>query len=343
MEKPIALPENPTLRLGDLWVLGAHRLICGDSTQLPVVSELLDGTVPFLMVTDPPYGVDYDPSWRRAAGVNKSDRMGKVRNDDRADWKAAWRLFPGNVGYVWHASQRAAEVQASLSAAGLAVRAQVVWAKSRLALSRSNYHWRHEPCYYALRDGGKLTKEQEAEVLREARAAIAGGLEDDHVPCWYAMRAGAGARWVGGRKQSTLWEIASTDDGDKNHHGTQKPIECMARPMRNHDCAEVYDPFVGSGTSLVAAELLGKRCFAVELDPAYVDVAVLRWQAMSGKQATHAETGATFTDVAASRGAQEPQPKRPRKSMAPKGATRGRVHGTTSRGDRRKAAASSET
>jgi hypothetical protein len=116
------------------------------------VERLLAGVKPHLMITAPPYGVNYDPAWRKRAGVNLNTRkLGKVANDDRADWREAWMLFPGSVAYVWHAGRHTSEVQQSLEASGFDMRAQIIWAKDRFALSRGHYHWQHEPCWYAVR------------------------------------------------------------------------------------------------------------------------------------------------------------------------------------------------
>lgn len=256
---PGELPENAVSQPGDLWLLGEHRLLCGDSTDAGHVARLLAGDTPQLMVTDPPYGVDYDPAWRNEAGLSNTTRTGKVANDDRADWTEAWKLFPGDVAYVWHAGRSCGPVAASLDNAGFEVRAQVIWAKSRFALSRGHYHWQHEPAYYAVRSGKK-------------------------------------SGWVGDRKQSTLWDIPVTNDGDATVHGTQKPLECMARPMRNHECDTVYDPFLGSGTTLIAAERLGRKCLGMELDPRYCDVIVDRWERATGNEAK-LESGETFAET----------------------------------------------
>ena len=144
-------PEVPVSRPGDLWQLGRHRLICGDATDRATVERLLGDLRPHLMVTDPPYGVNYDPGWRNAALAAKTKRTGKVANDDRADWREAWALFPGDVAYVWHGALHATTVAESLVAEGFGIRAQIVWAKDRLVLGRGHYHWQHEPCWYAVR------------------------------------------------------------------------------------------------------------------------------------------------------------------------------------------------
>jgi hypothetical protein len=190
------LPAEPVTCLGDSWVLGRHRLVCGDCTDANTVAAALDGVVPHLMVTDPPYGVDYDPRWRERAGVNrKSGAKGKVLNDNRADWREAWALFPGDVAYVWHASLFVHEVADSLIASGFDLRAHIIWAKDRLQLSRGHYHWQHEPC-------------------------------------WYAVRRKGSGHWTGDRKQTTLWQIPNRHQDAKTQHGTQKPVE--GRDYRAH-------------------------------------------------------------------------------------------------------------
>lgn len=270
------LPEvsesEPTARLGDLWLLGDHRVMCGDCTDPAVVSRLLNGVVPVLMVTDPPYGVEYDPSWRNEAGLGNTQRTGVVLNDDRADWTEAWELFPGAVAYVWHGALHASEVERSLSDAGFLVRSQIIWAKPRAAISRGAYHWGHEPALVAGR--GDVSIEPDEATDQDAEHA------------WYAVRKNAKAYWVGGRKQSTVWNIGFAGEV-KSEHGTQKPVACMARPMMNHGRPGdvVYDPFLGSGTSVVAALRTKRICYGCELNPAYVDLIVRRWQNITGLQA----------------------------------------------------------
>ena len=257
-------PADPVSRPGDLWILGTHRLICGSSTDPDTVTQVLNGVTPHLMATDPPFGVNYDPAWRNDVGAAKTKRTGKVLNDDRADWREAWALFPGEVAYVWHGALHAATVAESLEATGFSIRSQIIWAKERLVLSRGHYHWQHEPCWYAVRGTG---------------------------------------HWSGDRKQSTLWTIPSRDQDAKTVHGTQKPVECMRRPMLNNSSPgqAVYEPFSGSGSSIIAAETTGRHCYAVELDPTYVDVIVLRWQDFTGKKAVLEGDGRTFGDIAAER------------------------------------------
>ena len=259
-------PVTPVSVAGDLWELGPHRLICGDSTSADLVGRMLGDVRPLLMVTDPPYGVEYDPSWRNPAGAAKTKRTGKVLNDDRADWREAWSLFPGDVAYIWHGALHAATVAESLTAAGFAIRSQIIWAKDRLVLSRGDYHWQHEPCWYAVRVKGK-------------------------------------GHWAGDRKQTTLWQIANKDQDTETVHGTQKPVECMRRPILNNSSPgqAVYEPFMGSGTTLIAAETTGRICYGVELNPVYVDVAIERWQAFTGEEAVLADSGESFGTMKARR------------------------------------------
>ena len=259
-------PVDPVSVPGDLWRLGPHRLICGDSTSADVVAKLLGDVRPLLMVTDPPYGVEYDPSWRNATGAAKTRRTGKVLNDDRADWREAWALFPGDVAYVWHGALHATTVADSLIAAGFDIRSQIIWAKDRLVLSRGDYHWQHEPCWYAVKKRGK-------------------------------------GHWAGDRKQTTLWQIANKDQDAETVHGTQKPVECMRRPILNNSSPgqAIYEPFMGSGTTLIAAEITGRVCYGIELNPAYVEVAIARWQNLTGKEAMLEGTDQSFADLKAKR------------------------------------------
>lgn len=222
-----ALPETPVTKPGDLWLLDRHRLLCGDSTNTGDVARLLNGAVPFLMSTDAPYGVSYDATWRHRAGLNDSDRTGKVSNDHRLDWTDTYKLFPGTVAYTWHAGVHSAHVATQLEAAGFEVRAQIIWRKPRFVISRGHYHWGHEPCWYSVRPGLK-----------------------------------GGSKWVGDRSQSTVWDVPQRDDTGDTNHSTQKPVECMGRPISHHGGKDddVYDPFLGSGTTVIAAEQRGRRC-----------------------------------------------------------------------------------
>ena len=173
-------------------------------------------------------------------------RLSANANDDRCDWSEAWVLFPGNVVYCWHADLHASTVITSLQASGFEMRSQIIWAKSNFVLSRGHYHWKHEPC-------------------------------------WYAFRKGQTADWIGDHSQTTLWEIPKPMKSETGH-SCQKPIECMARAIRNHK-GDVYDPFLGSGTTLIAAEQEGRTCYGMELEPKYCDVSIARYEKCTGRTA----------------------------------------------------------
>ena len=244
--------KDAKTKLGDVYELISgeitHRIGCGDSTDPDHVAKILNGEEPILMVTDPPYGVEYDPGWRGRAGKGIK-ATGKVQNDDKVNWALAWHLFPGSVAYVWHADKFCSEVQKSLEDAEFEIISQIIWNKQNFAISRGDYHWKHEPC-------------------------------------WYANRKGHKHNWQGSRKETTVWEIAnlgcfgkSKDEDDRTAHSTQKPIECMSRPIINNTekGQGVYDPFLGSGTTLIACEQNNRVCYAGELSPAYCDISIQRW------------------------------------------------------------------
>ena len=243
------VPNEPQAKLGDVYKLGKHRLVCGDSTDADVVAKCLNGVEPHLMVTDPPYGVEYDPTARRSVQSKDSKpATGVVANDDRADWTEAWALFPGEVAYVWHAGNKAHIVAESLQMCDFNIRAQIIWAKSKFVIGRADYHPHHEPCWYAVRKNGK-------------------------------------GHWNSDRKQSTLWQIDHRKS--ETGHSTQKPVECMRKPIMNNSSPgqAIYEPFCGSGTTLIACEMEGRACHAIELSPAYIDVIIKRWEDFTGEKA----------------------------------------------------------
>jgi DNA modification methylase len=254
-ENAVVEPGPTDIVRGELFVLGRHRLLCGDATSAGDVRRLLDGATPVLMTTDPPYGVNYRPAWRHRVNPNQRTAVGRVMNDDRAEWTAAWTLFPGAIAYVWHAALKATTVAADLEAAGFKIRSQIIWQKQHFALSRGDYHWGHEPAWYAVRGKGQ---------------------------------------WRGDRRQTTVWEVANLNpfgstgaaDNAVTGHGTQKPVRLFEIPIMNHTAAgdAVYDPFSGSGTAIIAAEKLGRACYAMEIDPKYVQATVTRWEAFTGRQ-----------------------------------------------------------
>lgn len=265
---PDEVPEPPKeakTKTGELWALGEHRLLCGDSTKREDVERLMAGENPILMVTDPPYGVEYDPSWRQEAAIaghlSKADRaVGKVTSDDRCEWSETIALFAPQVVYLWHDGRRAKDTQLGLEGVGYKIVSQIIWAKDVFAISRGDYHWKHEPC-------------------------------------WYAVREGRTHNWQGSRSESTLWEI-TRGCKEKTGHGTEKPIECMERPVRNNTSSGqlVVDPFLGSGTTLIACQKTNRRCFGMEIDTVYCDVILSRWAKFTSKDPVRND-GVTWSEL----------------------------------------------
>jgi hypothetical protein len=277
------LPENAASREGDLWLCGPHRVVCGDATSQEAVARLLGDRQPQLMVTDPPYGIELDSEWRDRAGLNgcglaepsymKKRTQGHtettISGDTPADWSEAFELVPSlQVGYVGHASAYTREVLNGLLRIGFVHHQQIIWDKQRTVLTRTLYWFQHEPCWF----------------VRKKNAP------------WYG-RAG---------ENSTIWAspspkfIMGGSDEDKFDHPTQKPVELMRRPILNHTKRGelVYEPFLGSGTTLAAAELTERGCCGMELDPKYEDIVVQRWQTLSGMKAKLEGDGRSFEEIA---------------------------------------------
>ena len=253
------MPESPTTKRGDLYVLGEHRLLCGDSTNPDDVARLMNGERAALLATDPPYLVDYDGSNRpsKSGGSKRSD----AHWDEYHGAESAVEFFlrflqiglehltPGAPVYQWHATRRQALVEEAWEQAGLLVHQSIVWVKTRGVPGRSHYMWQHEPCFYGWRQGKQPRR----------RPPTTG---------------------------TTVWHVSQLGEHD-GAHLTQKPAELFRRPIESHTRpGEIcYEPFLGSGTQLIAAHQLARRCFAMELEPAYVDVAVARWAAFTGEAA----------------------------------------------------------
>jgi DNA modification methylase len=255
-------------RRGDVWLIGPHRVFCGDACAPGSVRRTLGALTPNLMVTDPPYGVNYDPSWRLEVS-HGARAIGAVANDNRADWRAAFRHFRGCVAYVWHAALMHVAAEAALKSCGFEIRSQIIWNKGCAAFSRGHYHWKHEACIYA-------------------------------------VRKGANARWTGGRDQVTVWEapLLVTDDG-RTGHATQKPVGLMQRPILNHTRRgeAVYDPFLGSGSTIIAAASCGRVGVGIEIEPGYVDAAVRRVARFTQTPALLEGDGRAFEAIAEERAA----------------------------------------
>lgn len=284
-------PKQPVTRPGDVWNLGPHRILCGDCTKPENVAKLLADDKPVLMVTDPPYGISLDAEWRDRVGANKlggaeASYMKRfmtghkvkghtetaISGDTIADWSHAFELVPSlQVCYVWHASAYTVQVLQGLQRLGFTLYQQIIWRKPVASLTRTHYWYQHEPCWYA----------------RKPKAP-----------------------WIGkAGEHTTVWDAASPkmimggDGEDKFDHPTQKPIETARRPMLNHlrRGGLVYEPFLGSGTTLMAADRTERVCLGMEIEPGYCDVVVQRWEAGTKRQAT-LEGGGTFAKTAKARG-----------------------------------------
>jgi DNA modification methylase len=283
---PDVRPE-PVARAGDLFVLGDHHVICGDCTQRDVVARLLGDAKPLLLITDPPYGIELDSEWRDRAGLNgcgpaeasymkhrtEGHTETSISGDTRADWSEAFELVPDRqVGYVWHASKFTSEVLAGLLRIGFIHHQQIIWDKQRTVLTRTLYWFQHEPCWF----------------VRKKNAP------------WYGKAGENSSVWS---CPSPKFIFSGSEKEEKFDHPTQKPMEVMRRPILNHTLPgePLYDCFLGSGTTLIAAEQTGRVCYGVELDPKYVDVVIRRWQQYTGKQAVLDGDGRTFNEVARER------------------------------------------
>jgi len=269
------LPKKPKTKLGDLYVLGAHRLLCGDATDPDDVGRVMAGERATLFATDPPYGVNYEGGDHPSTKANRGSRT-KNKNwsktymmagDDEASCRKLHEDFmavaistaiaPRAAWYCWHASRNQGMVEDAWKKAGALVHQQIIWAKSRGVLTYSTYMWAHEPCLYGWLKGQKPKL--------------------------------AKTRWPEGEYPSTVWAVPSSEVESKDHP-TSKPVKLFGIPMRMHTVAGdlCYEPFSGSGSQLIAAEQLGRRCFGLEISPAFCDVIVERWQKLTGAKAKRA-------------------------------------------------------
>tara|TARA_R100000808_G_C2125361_1_gene135699 strand:- start:127 stop:1323 length:1197 start_codon:yes stop_codon:yes gene_type:complete len=251
-------PADPTTKPGDLILLGDHRLLCGDSTKADDVARLMDGEMADMMFTDPPYGVDYDGGHFHSGNVNIKRAREKLQDDDSTDIYFAFLPFALSVVdgpcYMWHAGSKARDVYNAVHDNECVVHALIVWHKTNATYAAMNaqYKQRHEPCLYFKPKGSTL-------------------------------------RWCGATTEATVWN--QDRDRINNYHPTQKPVALAAKAIGNHKATIILDAFLGSGSTLIAAEQLGRKCYGLEIDPAYCDVIVQRWEAMTGKNAKRQKGG----------------------------------------------------
>ena len=260
-----AVPEvqdDPVTKLGDVWVLGKHRLMCGDSTSIAAIESLCSGQLVDMWLTDPPYNVAYEGKTKDALKI-KNDEMGddQFRQFLRDCYVAADAVMKhGAVFYIWHADLEGYNFRGAARDAGWTVRQCLIWKKSVLVMGRQDYHWKHEPCLYGWKEG-------------------------------------AGHLWAADRKQTTILEFDKpTRNGE---HPTMKPVALFEYQMLNNTKGGdiVLDSFGGSGTTVIAAEKNGRIARLMELDPKYCDVIVKRWQDFTGQEAVLESSGDKFNDM----------------------------------------------
>jgi len=256
--------DNPTTVLGDVWIMGKHRLLCGDSTSVDDLSKLCQDQLVDMWLTDPPYNVEYTGKTKDALKI-KNDSMGD--DDFRQFLRDAFvaadsAMKAGAVFYIWHADSEGYNFRGACHDAGWQVRQCLIWKKQTLVMGRQDYHWKHEPCLYGWKEG-------------------------------------AGHLWATDRKQTTILEFDRPSRSGE--HPTMKPVALFEYLLLNNTKGGdiVLDSFGGSGTTIIAAEKNGRYGYLMELDPKYCDVIIRRWQNYTGKVATHAETGKPFAEVTA--------------------------------------------
>lgn len=251
-------PVDPITKPGDLWILGEHRLLCGDSTKAEDVAKLMDGAKSDMMFTDPPYGVNYQGGVQfDGYGGAVTNNREKLKNDDTtaiypAFLPVALAVVDGPC-YMWFAGSKARDVYNAVHDNDCEVHALIIWHKTNATYAAMNaqYKQRHEPCLYFKSKGSTL-------------------------------------RWCGETTEATVW--SQDRDGINEFHPTQKPVALAAKAIRNHETKTVLDVFCGSGSTLIAAEQLNRKCYGMEISPAYCDVIVKRWETLTGKKAVLDDT-----------------------------------------------------
>ncbi len=284
--------EEPMTKLGQIWQLGNHRLMVGDSTKAEQVAELMEGEKADLLVTDPPYGVDYgnykdaDEAKRlkrRTDGLTVAndafeDDSGLVEFLTLANQAADANLKDGGTFYIWHASSKSKSFQDACEAMGWQTRQTLIWVKDRLSLGRQDYQWQHEPCLYGWKSGA-------GHYFRDIRTETT--VFDDEKPIDELSNKEL-KELVRNYRQATPTSIIRENKPSKSEeHPTMKPVKLIAKLVANssREGEAVLDIFGGSGTTMIACEQLGRSCYMMELDPHYADVIIERWQNFTGQTA----------------------------------------------------------
>lgn len=258
------VPADPITKPGDVWLMGKHRLLCGDSTSVDDMEKLTAGQLVDMWLTDPPYNVAYEGGTKDKLTI-QNDNMGdeQFRAFLRDAYVTADAVMkPGAVFYIWHADSEGYNFRGAARDAGWQVRQCLIWKKSSQVMGRQDFHWKHEPCLYGWKDG-------------------------------------AAHLWANDRKQTTVLEF---DKPSRNgEHPTMKPVAIFEYQLLNNTKGGdiVLDSFAGSGTAAIAAEQNGRVAYLMELDPRYCDVIIKRWQDFTGKAAILEGDGRTFDEIAA--------------------------------------------
>lgn len=256
------LPPMPKPRLGDVWILGRHRVVCGDATSIDDVEKVMNGQKADLYLSDPPYNVAYKGKTADSLTI-QNDEMG---NEDFRQFLtdafsgASMFMKEGAGFYVWMSDVEVYNFVGAIADAGLSFKQMLIWVKNTLVLGRKDYHFKHEPCLYGWKEG-------------------------------------AAHNWYSDRKQTTV--LAFDKPSRNGDHPTMKPIELFEYQIENSTKPDdiVFDNFLGSGTSVIACEMKGRVCYGLELDPRYVDVIIRRWQKLTEKDAILESTGETYAQV----------------------------------------------
>lgn len=283
-----AIPIITKAKLGDVYELGYHRLMCGDSTNRDDVKTLMGGVRADMVLTDPPYNVDIASRGKEVMKI-QNDAMGNSQfleflNAAFSTMEDAMK--PGAAFYVWHASRTQREFETALNNNGLEVRQQLIWDKTPFVMGRQDYQWKHEPCFYGWKDGSAhyfIDDRTQATVFEDAKPNIKAMKKDEMAALLEEIYADKVSTTVMNESKPSVADL----------HPTMKPVKLLARQIANSSKPDwvVLDLFGGSGSTLMACEQLGRRCFMMEFDPHYCDVIIERWEAFTGDQAIRVQDG----------------------------------------------------
>jgi len=283
-KKKKEIAEKWKVKTGTLYKLGEHYLICGDATNKDIVDRLFKYGQPNLMVTDPPYGINYDQSWQlgiksiKCLGNGENLSLSNAKNDNNADWSKAYQHFKGNVAYIWSPTvmKQKLEFIKSIMDTGFVIRSEIVWYKTGGMFSRCQYKPQHEICFYSIKEG----LESDTNYNYDKNCPYA----DSNEFCMYCVKDGQTSNWQADNRERSVWIFDSLrHNKDKTGHSNQKPLECYIRPIVNSSKENeyIYDPFCGSGTSIISCEKTKRKCLAVELSEDYIALTLERYKTLT--------------------------------------------------------------